>query len=84
MEVKCNLVDIELSTTRQPQGTKTIKEHQKIQRLNEFTTRVQARATRDMILATLKKVAIMVDQSMMALFTVLEASLVSKKACEYF
>jgi hypothetical protein len=52
------LVDVELSTTRQPQGTKTIKEHQKIQR-HEFIARVQARATRDMALATVKKVAIM-------------------------
>jgi glucose-6-phosphate dehydrogenase assembly protein OpcA len=75
------LVDVELSTTRQPQGTKTIKEHQKIQCLNEFTARVQARVTRDMALATLKKkVAIMEDQSMIALFTILEASLVSKKS----
>jgi hypothetical protein len=78
------IVDVELSTTRQPQGTKTIKEHQKIQRLNEFIARVQARVTRDMALATLKKVAIMEYQSMMALFTILEAYLVSKEACEYF
>jgi hypothetical protein len=37
-----------------------------------------------MALATLKKVAIMEYQSMMAIFTILEAYLVSKKASEYF
>jgi len=37
-----------------------------------------------MTLATLKKLAIMENQSMMALFTIVEASLVSKKTCEYF
>lgn len=72
-ERKVEIMDVESnlgSTLKQPQ----------IQCIFECTIRVQAQAIVDMANATLNKVAIMKDQSMMAFFTMPKASLVSEEA----
>lgn len=53
-------------------------------KLKDYATRVQARATSNMVAATLRNIAILEDHATMVLFTMLKNQLVMKEALEYF
>ncbi len=81
--VQTNLLKIEIGidytddynerkVLKRPQGLRTTKDEFKNHAMKECAFKAQAKATANMVTITLKKTQIMEDQSMLALFTILE------------